>query len=335
MATILDQNRRNSLRDLIAALVDSAGNAAQRETIGRLLPRLEEYANNQLECAGGRAEVRAHLSEAFLVTLGPDAARKTLQQVVEEAASIEDGHTRARALIEATANAGALGGLGTDLLERIEQLAAALEPSPSKAHLFAALCLAFNRTKDSKKASKLAIRALNNAEKLSDPESRVVALAAVATELRKVGATQDMSEALDRARVVADGIEDELSRCRAFVSLCAALCRVGRGEEGLSTLSRVLGTSQPEVPEVPEAPEAPEAKETVEPATPAEQPAEPAAVAEQPQEPAPAPRQAEQPKNGNGHHAGEQDEAEDDESWNDPTRGVSFPTYSGLRRRRR
>jgi hypothetical protein len=330
MATTLDQNRRNSLRDLIAALVDSAGNAAQRETIGRLLPRLEEYANNQLECAGGRAEVRAHLSEAFLVTLGPDAAHKTLKQVVEEAASIEDGHTRAQALIEATANAGALGGLGTDLLERIEQLAAALEPSPSKAHLFAALCLAFNRTKDSKKASKLAIRALNNAEKLSDPESRVVALAAVATELRKVGATQDMSEALDRARVVADGIEDELSRCRAFVSLCAALCRVGRGEEGLSTLSRVLGTSQPE------APEAPEAKQTVEPAAPAEEPlAEPAAVAEQPQEPAPAPRQAEQPKNGNGHHAGEQDEAEDDESWNDPTRGVSFPTYSGLRRRRR
>ena len=325
MATSMDHNRRTSFKNLITALVDSAGDTTQREAIGRLLPRLDKYASDHLESADSRIEVRAHLSEAFLVALGPDAALRTLQQVVDEAEMVDDQQTRANALIEAATNAGALGGLGTELLERMEQQAAALEPSPAKAHLFAALCLAFNRSKDSKKAGKLAIRALNNAEKVIDPEGRVAALAAVATELRKIGATPDVSEALDRARAVADGMEDELARCRAFVTLSTALCKVGRGDEGLSTLSRVFGTAKQVVVEP--------ASASVEKAV-QEQPTV-VLMEEEQSEPAPAPasEQAPEPKNGNG-HLGEEQVGLDD-SWDDPTRGVAFPSYSGLRRRRR
>ncbi|MFH0943871.1 MAG: hypothetical protein V2A76_01630 [Planctomycetota bacterium] len=326
MTTIAHTNQRFSFKELIDALVDSAADATQRLAVARILPRLEEYAETHLEEAQSRVEVRSHLSEAFLVTLGPDAARSELEKVVNDARSIEDPMQRAAAIADAAHHAGTLGGLGTDLLDRMTELAAGFEPGEPKAHLFAAISVAFNRARDSKKAGKLAIRALNTAEKPADVEERVAALTAVAMELIKIGPTSDVSEALERAGVLAESIQDEVSRCRAFVNLAAALCRVGRGEEGLTALNHVFGNGSAKAKSA--APEEAVAQTPEPKAGEPEMAAAEAELASPPEE-----EQASKPTNGTSTFLEEPPQLDD--SWNDPTRGVAFPSFTGSRRKRR
>lgn len=317
MSTTARENQKSSFKELVAALVNSAANDAQREAVSRILPRMEEYAETTLQDANKLAEARLHLSEAFLGTLGPDAAQSGLAKVVADARSIADPIQRAAAIAEAAQHAGALGGLGTDLLDQLAELAAEFEPGVVKAHLFAALCVSYNRARDSKKAGKMAIRALNTAEKPADLEERVTALSTVAVELRKIGSTGDVTEALERAQILAERIEDKVSRCRAFVSLAAALCKAGQGDKSLTALVKEFGNGNGNG----SATSAP----AVEAAEPTAAEAELASPPEEEQEPRPT----------NGSSTFLEEPQKLDDSWNDPTRGVAFPSFTGGRRKRR
>lgn len=321
MVTRPDRSPDVTLKDLVSTLVTSASATEQRERLGRLLPRLDSITIDGLDEPGARALARTQLSEAFLVALGPDAAQEALSKALDDTDAIFDVEGRTRTLVEAAHSAAALGSFGTDLLARIEAHASSLDPSPARARLLATLSVAYGKARDAAKASKLAIRGMNSAEKVEDLASRVDALVAVAVTLHGSHASRaDAREAIDRAMEVARGMSTESERARALLSVAAGFGRIGLADEGLGAMATALGESlTQEVEEVVE-----EAIEEV-----VEEAAAPeAAVEEIVEEPEPVAAAA-APTSPSLEPAF--DAAETPEGYVDPVAGVKFPNFKRRR----
>lgn len=330
MVTTVDCTHPVSFKDLVSSLVTSASDAAHRDQVGRLLPRLDEKAVRGMGDANDRALARAWLSEAYLVAHGPDAALRALKGSLVECRSVENEEIRGGILLQAALSAASVGSLGTELLDQIEKLAAELSPSLIRARLFATLSRAGAMAGDPRRSQKTAIRALNSAEKIEDLADRVDALTAVASELHQGGDKSCIGDALERAHSLLERIEEPEAANRATLQVAAAYGRTGRPGEGLELLARALAVETTE----PEAPVAePDTFEVLD------------EVVEEAPAPAPAPqsRPAEKVEAttiaaipGNGHDTNTAAEnANDDVELNDPTKGVAFPKFSGGRRRRR
>ncbi len=320
----------HTFHDLVQTLVDAASDASVRQKLGPLLARLDEVAIASLDEPGARALARTRLSEALLVALGTDAAHKSLSRAVDDSDRIDDDAGRANSLVEAAHGAAALGSLGADLLARIEGHAAALEPSRARARLFATLSVAYGRAKESAKAAKMAVRAMNSAEKVEDPASRVFALCQVATVLHGAHASRmDAADAIERARAVALDVADEASRARATVEVAATLGRLDRAADGLSLLQSALGLAEPREPAAAPRPVATQEIDVVEAIEPLADVGELTEEAEE-TEPIPAARSE-------SSRESQESVVENvgvPEGYNDPTAGLKFPSHSSRRRRR-
>lgn len=232
--------------------------------------------------------------------------------------------------------------VSSNVLARAEELAQSFEPSPARALLFAGLSSAWSRKGEEGRANKLAIRALNSAERLPTIAQQITALTLAGRELAAGGNGQLALDSLARTASLARKLDDQAARSQALIQTAAAYGASGAPDRARDLLIEAFGSAEAPAPEAP----APAASASPEPAAepPELEPDVPELAADLSEleaeiapitEPAPFAEAATIAGSGAAARSSSSTIATEEGSFNDPAAGVQFPKFTGLRRRRR